>query len=60
MGRHGSALVFLFPSEMAYIQYMDISQHVTLLPLREAASKELASHKSSVVERAMELLCKER
>lgn len=35
MGRSGSALVFLLPSETAYIPYMGISQNVKLLHLEE-------------------------
>ena len=33
MGRSGHALVYLLPSESAYVHYMEISQHVRLQPL---------------------------
>ncbi len=56
MGRNGSALVFLLPSETSYIQYMDISQKVimTVLTVDDSFPKE------SVIDRVLGMLCKER
>lgn len=56
MGRRGCALVFLLPSETAYVHYMDISQSVTLLPLEEKYEIE----KNFIEGRVRPLLTQER
>lgn len=57
MGRRGSALVFLLPSETAYIQYMGISQKVELQPL--PLDDDLVRG-SQCVNSVQDLLCRER
>ena len=59
MGRSGDALVFLLPSETAYIQYMNISQNV-LLTLLSDNDVFTIEESQTTVDRVMEMLCKER
>ena len=63
MGRSGNALVFLLPTETAYIQYMNISQKVTLRLLgedEEEGGRQSDETNSSVLDKTMEMLSKER
>lgn len=59
MGRSGHALVFLLPSETAYVQYMDISQHVILLPLT-LNEEEREKDNDKWINKVKDALCKER
>ena len=59
MGRSGHALVFLLPSETAYVQYMDISQHVVLLPLT-LDEEEREKDNDKWINKVKDALCKER
>ena len=57
MGRSGNALVFLLPSESAYIQYLNISQNITLSVLPDTVNEDDIHH---VLESTMAMLCKDR
>ena len=57
MGRSGNALVFLLPSESAYIQYLTISQNITLSILPDSVNEDDVQR---VLESTMGMLCKDR
>jgi len=55
MGQVGQAVVMLLPSEAAYVEFLELNQHIALQPFAAERSPD-----PDIVGRAREMAAKER
>ena len=55
MGQAGKAVVMLLPSEAAYVEFLELNQHITLQPFSTESPPDPA-----ITSRAREMAAKER